>query len=150
MMHAIRRVPRVLSCFKTGYAYINIGTRQMRLSGMTGDKVTVHRAVALTWVPNPHNLPETAHKDGNKLNNWASNLTWKSATGNKLDNITLGESAGAPTFRNPRNRKTITHVSTLPDIFDPNYDTVKIQWHSPKTRGPTPHPTEHTATTQIS
>jgi len=30
---------------------------------------TVHRLVALTFIPNPDNLPEINHKDGNKLNN---------------------------------------------------------------------------------
>ena len=36
----------------------------------------VHRLVAMTWIPNPENLPCINHKDENKLNNKVSNLEW--------------------------------------------------------------------------
>ena len=44
---------------------------------------SVHRLVAITFIPNPHNLPEVNHIDGNKLNNHEWNLEWKSSKGNK-------------------------------------------------------------------
>jgi len=36
----------------------------------------VHRLVALTFIPNPKNLPFVNHKDENKLNNNINNLEW--------------------------------------------------------------------------
>lgn len=38
----------------------------------------IHRMVAEKYVPNPDNLEQVNHKDGNKLNNCAENLEWVS------------------------------------------------------------------------
>lgn len=39
-------------------------------------KYRINRLVAIAFVPNPLNLPETNHKDENKHNNYADNLEW--------------------------------------------------------------------------
>ncbi len=36
----------------------------------------VHRLIALAFIPNPDNLPEINHIDGNPLNNSLENLEW--------------------------------------------------------------------------
>ena len=43
---------------------------------------TIHRLVALAFIPNPDNLPEVNHKDECKTNNNVSNLEWCSKSYN--------------------------------------------------------------------
>jgi len=50
----------------------------------------VHRLVAETFIPNPNNLPEVNHKDGNKLNNCVDNLEWVTQRDNNIHAIQTG------------------------------------------------------------
>ena len=36
----------------------------------------IHRLVAETYLPNPENLPQVDHIDGNKMHNFLNNLQW--------------------------------------------------------------------------
>lgn len=59
------------------------GYLQLHLKGEKGRKtVTIHRLVATHFIPNPYNLPQINHKDGNKMNNKADNLEWCTASHN--------------------------------------------------------------------
>ena len=50
----------------------------------------VHRLVAKAFIPNPQNLREVNHKDGNKLNNSLDNLEWVTTRENQLHARDMG------------------------------------------------------------
>ena len=58
--------------------YINI---TLRKDGMQYTQ-KLHRLVAITFIPNPHNYPEVNHRDENKQNNRIDNLEWCSTSYN--------------------------------------------------------------------
>lgn len=45
-------------------------------------ELTVHRLVALAFIPNPNGCRDVNHKDGNKANNSVENLEWVSHSEN--------------------------------------------------------------------
>ena len=61
---------------KTGYKAVSLWKDN---KGLT---CTIHRLVATTYIPNPDNLPQVNHIDGNKLNNQVDNLEWVTPSGN--------------------------------------------------------------------
>ena len=62
-----------------GGHYNNTGYRLVKLKGKWH---TVHRLVALAFIPNPQKLPQVNHIDEDKLNNDVKNLEWCSAAYN--------------------------------------------------------------------
>lgn len=66
------RFGKKMSPSDNGRGYLILGLR----TGGERKTFGVHKLVALGFVPNPENLPEVNHKDGNKLNNHWSNLEW--------------------------------------------------------------------------
>lgn len=54
----------------SGYEIVHISVNGKRKA------LTMHRLVALAFVPNPDNKPFVNHKDGDKTNNDANNLEW--------------------------------------------------------------------------
>lgn len=71
----------------------------------------LHRVVAMAFIPNPDNLPQVNHKDGDKSNNCADNLEWVSNADNARHAIENGlwnsVYAGAQKS-NERRKKAIT------------------------------------------
>ena len=70
----VRNVRRntLLKLSKNNYGYINVYLYKNGIR--TGFRV--HRLVALTFIPNPDNLPQVNHKDEDKNNNSVDNLEW--------------------------------------------------------------------------
>ena len=52
--------------------------------------ILIHKAVAYTFLPNPNNLQEVNHKDGNKINNNISNLEWCTSHDNQQHKYDAG------------------------------------------------------------
>lgn len=71
---------------------ITAGYRSLVLSidGIHKD-VLVHRLVALTFIPNPDNLPQVDHIDGNRDNNRVDNLRWVTPKDNIENAMTHGQ-----------------------------------------------------------
>lgn len=54
----------------SGYLYVVIYKKSKKYT------LFIHRLVAQAFIPNPDNLPQVDHLDGNKLNNNVDNLEW--------------------------------------------------------------------------
>ncbi len=61
-----------LSLILTHYGYYEVQLS----SSLNKLRAKVHRLVAECFIPNPNNLPQVNHLDGDKLNNHVSNLEW--------------------------------------------------------------------------
>ncbi|MEK6880999.1 MAG: NUMOD4 domain-containing protein [Nanoarchaeota archaeon] len=71
---------------ETEYGYLRVG-----LWG--NDKkhtISVHRLVAIAFIPNLNNLPQVNHLDGNKKNNHVTNLEWCTAKQNNEHSYEIG------------------------------------------------------------
>lgn len=64
--------PRILKQTESihGYPYVSL------VKNGKPKKHVVHRLVAAAFVSNSKNKPQVNHIDGNKTNNWSSNLEW--------------------------------------------------------------------------
>lgn len=57
---------------------------------LCGKRYFVHRLVAEKYLPNPNNLEQVNHKDGNKTNNNIENLEWVSNQTNRTHAVEHG------------------------------------------------------------
>lgn len=78
--------------FDGGYVRVDLIFRPKRKAYL------LHRLVALAFLPNHENKPEVNHKDGNKLNNAASNLEWST----EKENMQHAAQTGILDFTKPK------------------------------------------------
>lgn len=74
---------------KNKYGYLQLNFSRNDGTGKS-DTILVHRLIALTFLPNPNNLPEVNHIDGDKTNNNINNLEWCSISDNQKHAFKLG------------------------------------------------------------
>ena len=91
-----------------GYPTVNIGRKNRK----------VHRLVAESFVPNPYNLPQVNHIDGDKTNNNASNLEWVTNRENATHAVNLGLSASGS--RSVFAKLTEQEVREIRSTYKPN------------------------------
>jgi hypothetical protein len=85
--------------------------------------ITLHRALAMTFIPNPENKPMVNHIDGDKLNNDLSNLEWVTAKENAVHAWENGLYGNPPTYWKGKFGKE--HINSKPIIqYDKNMNLI--------------------------
>ena len=91
-----------------GYRRINM------LIGGEPKGLLIHRIVAMTYLPNPNNLPEVNHIDGNKSNNHVTNLEWVSRHDNQKHAFMIGLNSN----KGVNNGKAIVTPEIAVDLYN--------------------------------
>lgn len=102
----------------------NKGYEKVNLWSLTEHKYKYflrHRLVAETFIPNPDDLPEVNHKDGNKENNSVQNLEWVTHKENVHHSIKTGLAPQCIMGYEKRGYKVLQ--------YDKNNNFIK-KWHS--------------------
>lgn len=88
------------------------GYRQCELKQGPGCAVmSVHRMVAIAFIPNPRGLPLVLHGDGDSLNNRATNLRWGTEAENAADRERHGRTQrGATAGRAKLSEAAVAHI----------------------------------------
>lgn len=99
----------------TGYECIKLVKDGVRKSP------TIHRLVALQFIPNPDNKAEVNHIDGDKSNNHVSNLEWSTSSENKKHAL----QTGLKVYNNPSQGLRIGNSSKFHNV---TYDKSRSKW----------------------
>ncbi|MGJ0317685.1 HNH endonuclease [Aliarcobacter cryaerophilus] len=103
--------------------------------GKFGKKMSIHRLVALAFIPNLENKPYINHKDGNKLNNNVSNLEWCTARENTYHAQATGlmNLRTYPVFR--RQKILSSEINKVCDLYKKGASVISIAEKYKVTRG---------------
>lgn len=83
----------------------------MNLGGKYGRQTNLHRIVAIAFIPNPNNLPQVNHIDGNKENNRVDNLEWVTQEENqKHACFELGKRIGKDCYMTELTEETVLQL----------------------------------------
>lgn len=93
-----------------GYCYVDLWKENKSY------KFTTHRLIAITFIPNPKNLPNVLHRDGNKKNNSVSNLYWGTQKENTKDRQRHGRHFNGE--KNPSAKLTNEQANKIKKLFD--------------------------------
>lgn len=103
--------------FGAGYYYVSLSrNREVSLCA-------VHRLVAITFLPNPYNLPEVNHKDEGRIDNRVENLEWCTHQYN-LTYGTINQRTGLKLRNNPKTSKPVIQY-TRDGIFVAEYPSIE-------------------------
>lgn len=78
--HYRKRMGRIIAQSKNNAGYMQV---HLHIDGGT-KAFSVHRLVAISFIPNPYDKPEVNHIDEDKTNNKVSNLEWSTRVDNEL------------------------------------------------------------------
>ena len=88
--------------------------------GGSNRTVKVHRLVAEAFIPNPDNLPQVNHKDGNKTNNAVWNLEWCDQSHNVKHAFASGLNSNSGE-KNPAHKLTAADVEFIRNNYTPRH-----------------------------
>lgn len=105
---------RILKQFKNhkGYPYVRLNKNKRTT------EQSVHRLVAIAFIPNLNNLPQVNHIDGNKLNNHVDNLEWVSNSTNQIHAYKLGLQPSRAGENNGRAKLTDSKVTEIKLLYN--------------------------------
>ena len=98
---------------------------------------SVHRLVAIAFIPNPNNLLEVNHKDENKENNTVDNLEWcdrkyNANYGSRNERASVSNKGKKhkkhKKYKKPKFKKQILCIETG-EIFDTSQDVINIMFN---------------------
>jgi hypothetical protein len=96
-----KEIGKILKPFYVTKNYLHISLFKKNYS--------MHRLVAEHFIPNPNNLPQVNHIDGNKSNNHYSNLEWVTNRENVSHYYKCGDTAGIQITKANNYRAKIYH-----------------------------------------
>lgn len=130
--YKITKDGRVFSCVKHRFIKpSNSSTSQylsikLQVNGKP-KHISIHRAVALSWIPNPNNFPVVDHIDRNIYNNHVSNLRWVSVKDN-IKNSSIGFRRNTRSCLLFYKDKFIKAFTSVKDCCDYASDKYNISW----------------------